>query len=298
LKKSLVFLMAFLAVGCGEAAKQVLRPMNLPRPVEAVQDAPSGFGPFLLPEDRTLSSVSVNWFTPEPSETTLYFSMAGEEDWFRSDPKETRLHRMVFPGLEEAADYRFDVKTKEPGVERLSAIRTAPYGDEYAFDFGVARVDRTIYGEIPPHFLVLMSGESHLSQGSFAAFCRSNARAVSGTVILPMFDFDVDGTVYSLSKNGLAVFRYRDANLVLVYKGFRDWNAVSQAFSPEPEQRNYLFVASDAPEDIRNAALTAASAKAKVFTLAGKAANGVCPVDETVREHFVKNRSFTLGMER
>ena len=150
IKMAALVILLFIA-GCAQAPKRT----------EVISKE---FGPFFLPANVNLNSISINYFTASAEPTSVFFSMVGDIDWLRKDNTPSLFHTMVFSGLEESAIYQFRVDAPSEIFSGRSFIKTPPYGGNYRFDFAVVCMDSTLVLQKSPHFLILLSKKAAVGE--------------------------------------------------------------------------------------------------------------------------------------
>ncbi len=225
-------------------------------PKNEAKETVSSFGPFFLPADSRLDSITINYFTGALEATSVYFSMVGDADWERRDETPSYFHSMVFKDLEESAVYQFLVHSRQPAFSKRSFIKTVPYGNNYSFDFGLARIGRPLILSKSPHFLVLMSDDRTVSENEFRTYYEKNRNILASTVIVPLFDLEMGKSVFSLSGEGFYFLKYKNACIILLYKDFSDTGRISSILAgSESGPENCFIVASvKDPGILRNTA--------------------------------------------
>lgn len=231
-----LFIAVGLLSGCNVTEKKILKK-------EMSDDVTySEFGPLVLPENHQLNAVSLHYFTKEPETTSVYFSMVGDVDWMRNDKELTRCHKMVFDQLEENAVYQFNVNHPSKVLNQRNTIKTVPFGNEYSFSFQIATMSEKLETEHSPNFLVLMSEKPKVDEKTFKEYYDKNRKALSSTILLPLFEFTVSGKQYSISPSGFYFSRYKSVNLICVYKPMPDYDFIAKYLSISPDDKNYIVL--------------------------------------------------------
>ena len=240
MKKFCLFIFCLFIVSCN-AVRKTETAAVFPEPIIPEKTLSYEFGPIFLPENHALNSISLNYFTLNPEETSVYFTMAGDMDWVRKDQKPVTAHSMIFNGLEESALYEFSIHRSQKGIHD-GVIQTVPYGEDYQFTFEVASIETNLEEKIRPHFLILLSPEEAVDEKEFFDFYRSNSRVLSSTILLPLFDWKSNQKNFSLSDNGFYFVRYKKATILMVYKDQANADDLSKYISLNPEDENYLIL--------------------------------------------------------
>ncbi len=281
-----------LAFSCSKAVQTVK--ITEPEPLPA-QPENHSFGPFFWPENHSLSAVSINFFTEKPVETRVQFSMVGDIDWERQDREPVMAHRMKFNGLEESAVYQFLIKTGDGEDWPVSSISTLPYGNDYAFRFLIASRNADIDPDTRPSFLVLTSERTNVTEEEIRIFCRRNRKLLSATVFLPLFDFTAGGQSYELSKSGFFFGRFRNLNLILLYREQTDYQFISKFVNDGPDDQNVIVVSGLSPRSVRTIARMYSLLNCRVYTTDPLAAGeNVVVVDGTQTVTVIKKPSYAL----
>ncbi len=228
-----------------EAVKEIIPPEVRSfevKPLEVSQPKPHSFGPFFWPEDSTLNSISINYFTERNEITSVYFSMAGEVDWVRNNFEASTFHHMVFDNLEESAVYKFIINNPDKENFNNGLISTVPYGNNYDFNFAIASMENEIKIDHNIKFLILLSENPLLKEDEFYSFYNKNRELLSSTIILPLFDFSILGKTFSLSTEGIYYIKYKNLNLILVYKNLDDNSIIKKYISNKIDDKNYIII--------------------------------------------------------
>jgi hypothetical protein len=228
--KILALLPLLLIAGCALEPKTTVK----------AEPAATDIGPFFLPANESLNSISINYFTAQEEPTSVLFSMTGEIDWLRTEPGHSLYHRMIFNGLEESAVYQFRVSNSSQVFTQRSYIKTPPYGGNYRFDFAVACINSPLILDKTPHFLVLLSKEPSVREDEFLSFFTKYKKILSSTVLVPLFDFTIGEESFSLSGNGFYILRYKTANIILIYKNFSDAGIIPQSSLGSDSENNFI----------------------------------------------------------
>lgn len=226
IKMAALVILLFIA-GCAQAPKRT----------EVISKE---FGPFFLPANVNLNSISINYFTASAEPTSVFFSMVGDIDWLRKDNTPSLFHTMVFSGLEESAIYQFRVDAPSENFSGRSFIKTPPYGGNYRFDFAVVCMDSTLVLQKSPHFLILLSKKAAVGEEEFISYYTKNRKILSSTVIVPLFDLTIMGRDFSLSRDGFFVLKYKTANIILIYKEIPDLERTAGIALEESRDDNYI----------------------------------------------------------
>lgn len=207
------------------------------------------FGPFFIPMDPGINSVSLYYYTSEPQVTSVNFCMVGELDWLRNDYRKTSFHRMDFREVEVATTYRFRVRTDSSNIEQNASIRTMPYGDVYSFRFAIANAESDFELNSQVDFLVLASSNTSWRENSVAEFYDRHRSVLSQTVLVPMFDMNIAGSNVTLSRNGVYLVKYKKVNLICIIhaSGIR---YVESLISYDVKDKNMIVFGNIAPADI------------------------------------------------
>jgi len=200
------------------------------------------FGPFFLPEDKTFKNISINYFTKEPKSTYVMFSMVGEIDWTRFDNTKVIYHKMIFEGLEESTEYTFKILSSNSNLIEISKIKTIPYGENFNFNFGIAKIEENWEFNDSLNFLILLSKFENISQDEFIKLFIKNKLIISSTIIIPLFNYEILRNKFNLIQNGVLGFRYKNAIIVCIVKNFNDYKFIDKFISDDPNDRNYLII--------------------------------------------------------
>jgi hypothetical protein len=298
MKKIIVLLSAaVIFVSCSKA-EQVAVLKDIP-----VTSAVQPFGPFFLPENHSLSSVSLNYVTGTPQKTTVYFTMVGELDWARNDPSQTRYHRMVFKDLEESAVYQFTIPCEEKEIAHSSAIQTVPFGDEYQFQFAVAPMERDLESGTQPHFLVLSSEKEQVSESEFYAFYNRNRKLLASTILIPMFGLNLQGTNYDLAagSDGFHFVRYKNLCLTLVTREMPSFDFLTRYLSSSPDDQNVIVLSHVGKNTVTDLSQRLALMNCRIYVFnrgwrPGPELENVTPVEAYQMVDISKKRSYALVM--
>ncbi|OHD56284.1 MAG: hypothetical protein A2Y33_00505 [Spirochaetes bacterium GWF1_51_8] len=232
------------------------------------QSAPAEYGPFFTPAGSDLQSVTLNYFTAKPQKTIVYFSMVGDIDWVRRDNNLTLFHQMTFPHLEENAVYRFELETDSPLIQKVSSIKTIPYGSSYQFTFGVAEASgNKIDAKNPPNFLILLSQKEMLSHNEFGKVYANNSALLSSTIIIPAFTLDYLGKPISMMNDGIFFFRYVNSRFVIINKELANPMVLSKWFTEEKNQKNFIIFGAVSKETVMKTTQMYFSKVSGIFTL-------------------------------
>jgi hypothetical protein len=229
--KMSVLVMVVALSGCIQEPKNTVR----------IDTVSHEFGPFFLPADKSMNSVSINYFTEEERPTSILFSMVGNIDWLRTDPKPSSFHKMVFSGLEESAVYQFRVNIPSDNFMAKSYIKTPPYGDNYRYDFAIVSINSPFTLSRSPHFLILLSKDPSVGEDEFIAYYKKNKKILSSTVLVPLFDMSIRGIDFSLSRDGFFVLRYKSANIILIYMNFDSLERTALPELDNSSEDNYII---------------------------------------------------------
>lgn len=237
-KLSFILLIIAMFAGCAQNEKQVVR-----KEIKH-ESSLNPFGPFFLPENHSLSSVSLNYVTSAPEETAVLFTMVGEIDWARYDHTLTRFHKMIFKDLEESAVYQFTIKCGDREVISSSSIQTVPYGEDYQFKFVVASMENEIDNSIHPNFIVLGSERETVDEKEFYRFYERNRELLSSAIVLPLFSLDLKVTNVDLAGPGGGIYfaRYKNLCLVLINRDLPNYDFITRYVSDCPEDQNVIVV--------------------------------------------------------
>lgn len=294
-KIALILAVLSFFTACARADKQVIRTEK----TETQSAAP--FGPFFLPENHSLSSVSLNYVTSTPQETVVYFTMVGEIDWARSDKNPARYHRMVFKDLEESAVYQFNIKCDDREVGSSSSIHTMPFGDDYQFQFAVASIDRDIDSSIRPHFLVLGSEKDSVGENDFKLFYSKYRDMLSSTIVIPLFSLDLQGTNLDLAGSGGGVYfvRYKNLCLTLINREMPDFNFITRYISDNPEDQNVIVVSHVGKKSLGELSARLALLNCRIYAFNGdmngdQTGDNVTLVDRYQMVNIIKKPTYAL----
>ncbi len=223
-------------------------------PVKFDSNVSIEFGPFFIPANNSLNSISINYFTKDKQKTSIYFSMVGDLDWLRYDNELSSYHKMIFRDLEENAVYQFRINSRSEKLLSKSLIKTVPYGSDYQFDFALSSMDSHLEIEKSPHFMILLSEKKVISEKDFIPFYNANKKIISSTIIVPLFDLSINKNLISLSEDGFYCLKYKSANIILVYKDFKDTDKISNYLSQNIDDRNYIVAGPLDPDVLRRIA--------------------------------------------
>lgn len=199
-------------------------------------------GPIFLPENPSLNSISINYFTSLKMDTTVYFSMAGDIDWVRRDPLESNYHKMIFDGLEESAVYQFAVKNQPGRSSGLASIKTTPYGDDYTFHFALASIDHELDTNFSPNFIILYSKKSSVTESEFIQFYQKNRAFLTQTIMIPLFEFTLFDKKFKLPENGIYCIRYKNLNIVMINEALKDSESIVRYLSMNEDDKNLIVL--------------------------------------------------------
>ena len=293
-KATLFILVSLIITGCGQGEKQSVRS-------EVKEILPGlSIGPLFLPENHSLSSVSLNYVTSAPGETAVLFTMVGDIDWARNDRTVTRFHKMTFRDLEESAVYQFSIKGDDPGIVHNASLQTMPFGEDYQFRFVIASTDEKIDGSLSPHFIVLGSDRETVGEDEFVRFYERNRELLSSTILLPLPGLDVQGTNIDLAGPGGVYFvRYKNLCLVLVNREMRNYDFITRFVSNEPEDQNVIVLSRTGKKAVEELARRTALLNCRIFTFSRdrteeQAMENVTTVESCQVVDIVKKHSYAL----
>jgi hypothetical protein len=259
------------------------------------------FGPFFLPENHSLSSVSLNYVTGTPQQTTVYFTMVGELDWARNDQVLTRYHRMVFKDLEESAVYQFTIPNVEKEIGHSSAIQTVPFGEDYQFQFAIATMDRELDPGIRPNFLVLGSEKEQVNETDLYNYYLKNRKLLSSTILVPMFGMNLAGTNYDLTagNGGFHFVRYKNLCLTLVTRELPNYDFLSRYLSSSPDDQNVIVLSHVGKSTVGELAQRLALMNCRIYVFnrdgnTDQQFENVTPVDKFQLIDISKKHSYAL----
>lgn len=218
--------MLLIAAGCAQGPKNTVMTHE--------------FGPYFLPANECLNAISINYFTERELPTSVFFSMVGDIDWLRCDSRLASYHRMVFSGLEESAVYQFRVNSLSASFSERSYIKTPPYGSNYKFDFAVVSINSPLELDKSPYFLILLSKKPSVGEDEFSQYYSKNKKILSSTILVPLFDINIGGETYSLSRGGFFILKYKTANIILLYKDFSDLGRLARTALDCSSDNNYI----------------------------------------------------------
>lgn len=270
MKKMFLFVLLIMFIGGGIFAHQINYQL----------DSEPEFGPFFLPADNTLSSISINYFTSTPSTTIVLFSMVGDIDWARTDYTETTYHRMIFFNMEEEAEYQFQIAGDYDNLVSLSSLTTRPYSDSYEYTFALAKIGSEIELTDNPHFLVLLSDDDTVDRSEFQTFYEENSDLLSSTVIVPMFDLEFDQETLSYSYDGIYLISYKELNLILISDEISDISDIRGFISDDEDDRNVMVFGDISKEKIQQIVYEYAYDIDSYFTYSDLELIGATPIDD------------------
>jgi hypothetical protein len=287
-----------------EAMPLVVRPLEVV-PLEVATTKPFAFGPFFWPENSSLNSISINYFTESNEITSIYFSMGGvtsgsaslgEADWVRNNFEPSTCHSMVFDDLEESAVYKFIINNLDKENFNRGLINTIPYGNNYQFNFAIASTENEIKIDHNIRFLILLSENQLLKDDEFYSFYIKNRELLSSTIILPLFDFSIQGKTFSLSRKGLHFIRYKNVNLILVYKNLEDYSIIKKYISEKLDDKNYIVIGNINENDL-NLVIKKYSSMVDniyVYPKSGRSDNNIIQVEKYTVINVIKRSMYTL----
>jgi hypothetical protein len=153
--------------------------------------------------------------------------MVGEVDWERREESLSCYHNMVFKNLEESAVYQFRINSKHKAFSKKSYVKTVPYGRNYRFDFGLARLGYSLEIKRSPHFLILLADDQRVNENIFLPYYERNRDILASTILVPLFDLEIRNKLFSLSEDGFYLLRYKNTDIILLYKDFKDTARIS-----------------------------------------------------------------------
>ena len=303
MKIIVILITFFFLVNCSPVQNKVIKEEliqinnnSFVTPKDVLED----FGPFLLPEDRALTSVSLNYYTEAPEPTIIYFSMVGDVDWIRHDNNVENFHKMVFSSLEESAVYEFKIKTSLKNINKQSSVKTSPYGYEYEFDFAIASIEEELIAEKIPHFMVLVSKKSCISQKEFEEFWKKNKGVLSQTIIIPLFDIEMKNNNIMLSRDGFLQIKYKNANLLMIYKNFNNPALLGKMLSKDINDKNYIVLGCPNEEILKTISRLYGNNVEKIYTSGNffGTNNKIETINKICQIHFNKKNKYVLRTGR
>ncbi|NPV01567.1 MAG: hypothetical protein HPY53_09330 [Brevinematales bacterium] len=229
---------------------------------------PVEFGPFFLPIGNDMQSVTLNYFTASPKKTVVFFSMVGDIDWVRKDNNLSAFHQMAFQQLEESAVYRFELQTESQTLQKISSIKTVPYGNVFQFTFGITKItDQKIEAQNAPNFMILMSDKDSMSAGEFEQFYRNNSALLSSTIIIPAFALHYDGKNISPGKDGYYYIEYRNTHIVIISREYDGYGWIAKFMSDQPNHKNFIVIGNLSKESTAKITQAYYSKAQGIFTL-------------------------------
>lgn len=224
------------------------------------------YGPFFLPLENDLSSISVNYFTAEPCRTQVFFAVEGDIDWARTEYDEVNYHSMSFRNLEEDSRYYFQIPNYS-AFSGQASLFSAPYAATADFDFAFANLAEEITLSGDPRFLVLLSAEESFDETEFQAVYEMNEDVFRNTILIPLFDLEFGDESYVLSGTGLHLIQYGQVNLISVYKDEADTSKITSLMSFDESDLNFLVLGDLSTEVTEEILLTSGGLFDGVYSL-------------------------------
>jgi hypothetical protein len=229
---------------------------------------PLEYGPFFLPMGNDMQSVTLNYFTSVPKKTVVYFSMVGDIDWVRHDNTLCAFHQMAFQQLEESAVYRFELATDSQKLQKVSSIKTLPYGNVFQFTFGISKLNgQKIEAQSAPNFMILMSDKTSMSAEEFGKVFHANSSLISSTIIIPAFKIDYNGKNISPDKDGYYYIEYRNTHIIVLTRDYDGYGWIAKFMSDLPNHKNFIVIGNLSQESTAKITQTYFSKTQGIFTL-------------------------------
>lgn len=223
--------------------RQTVVSMPIVKNTQLKQKISEGLGPFYLPLNHNLNSVSINYFSNTPEITKVFFSTAGKNEWVRKIMDKSIFHTMRFNQMEESSTYRFEISSEDVGIQKFSKVKTIPFLANYEFDFALINIDTQLQANFDsqPNFIVLLSKDCSINEDKFRDFFTNNKKILASSILIPAFDFTVLDKNFSISKGGFYAFKYKDLYLVVVNNNIKNYSSIANHLSSTPEDINYII---------------------------------------------------------
>lgn len=211
------------------------------------------FGPLFLPEDNYFGKVSINYITPQPLPTRVYFSMVDNVDWLREKDGMRFSHKMLFSGLEEGTRYRFFYLYN--GVKKEGSIISPPFGEEYCFSFSVMPFEKESKLNILPAFIIVVADRNVIELERFISFYKSNEKILKNSIIIPMFEiFSPNPNFYIdtlFLKTKFNYFHYKGVTIIIINDKIESYDEITSCIPDLEDNKTYMVIGNIGREEVR-----------------------------------------------